>query len=181
MKDGFNDEMKICFAGNLSSSFIQKDYEILKKHFDVDVIQPPKKKEGWFKYPFTVAKKVKQTDIVFGWFAGWHTLFPVLISKFFRKKSIVVVGGYDAACVPEIGYGAFTKIKERLPARFVLKYADIVLPVSNFTKNNVLKHAKPKQIKVVYNGIDTNKFKPKGKKEKLIMTIGSATKQGIKI
>jgi len=184
MKDEFNNEMKICFVGNLSSSFIKKDYEILGKYFNLNLIKPPKSIIEWMKYPLNVAKKVKACDVIFCWFAGWHSAIPIHYAKKYKKKSIVVAGGYDAAYVPEIDYGAFSKrrlLKEGLPARFSLNHADIVLPVSNFTKNDVLKHAKPKQIKVVYNVIDTNKFKPKGKKEKLIMTIGSATKQGIKI
>jgi len=148
--------MKICFVGNLSSTFVKRDYEILKKHFDVDVVKLPKTKFGWIKYPSLVKKKIKESDAVFGWFAGWHTAFAVHYAKRYGKKSTVVVGGYDAAYVPEINYGAFMNIKEKIPAKYVLENADLLLPVSEFTKNEILKKANPiGKIKVVYNGVDT--------------------------
>ncbi len=165
--------MKICFVGNLSTTFIKRDYEILNKHFDVDVIEPPKKKSGWFKYLFTVKNKIKKCDVAFGWFAGWHTAFSVHYSKKYKRRSIVVVGGYDAAYIPEINYGAFTNLKERIPARYVLKHADLILPVSEFTKKEVLKRVKPKQVKLLYNGVNINKFKSNKTKENFVITIGN--------
>lgn len=165
--------MNICFVGTLSSAFIKNDYEILKKHFDVDAIEPPKKKTGWFKYVFSLAKKNKQTNLTFCWFAGWHSAFAVFFSRIFGNKSIVIAGGYDAAYVPEINYGAFTNLKERIPAKYVLKNADLILAVSEFTKNEVLKWAKPKRMKVIYNGVNVEKFKPEEEKDDhLVITVG---------
>jgi len=166
-------EMKICFVGTLSSTFIKNDYEILKKHFDVDVIEPPKKKTGWLRYVFNVAKKVKQSNLTFCWFAGWHSAFAVFFSKIFEKKTIVIAGGYDAAYVPEINYGAFTNLKEKIPAKYVLKNADLVLAVSEFTKNEIMEKIKSKNLKVVYNGVNVEKFKPdKEKEDNLVITVG---------
>jgi len=166
--------MKICFVGTLSSAFIKNDYEILKKLFDVDAIEPPKKKTGWFKYVFSLAKKVKRSNLTFCWFAGWHSAFAVFFSTIFGNKSIVIAGGYDAAYVPEINYGAFTNLKERIPAKYVLKNADLILAVSEFTKNEVLKWAKPKWMKVIYNGVNVEKFRPDEEKEDhLVITVSS--------
>lgn len=173
--------IKICFVGTLSSAFIKNDYEILKKHFDVDAIEPPKKKTGWLKYVFSLSEKVRRSNLTFCWFAGWHSAFAVFFSKIFGNKSIVIAGGYDAAYVPEINYGAFTNLKERIPAKYVLKNADLILAVSEFTKNEVLDRLEPKQLKVVYNGVDIEKFKPKKEKEDIIVTVGGATKKGIKL
>lgn len=172
---------KICFIGNLSSSFIKNDYEILKKYFNVDIVQPPKTRIGWLKYPFLIAKKIWHSNISFSWFAGWHSLFPVIISKLFRKKSVVVVGGYDAAYVPEINYGAFTNWKERIPARYVLKHADLLLPVSKFTKDEITEKVRAKRIKLIYNGVDVKKFKPAQKKENnLVITVGALNQSNLK-
>lgn len=174
-------EIMISFFGDLASSFIRGDYEILKNRFSVIATEPPKNKKGWIGYIFAVAKKVKQSHLAFCWFAGWHSAFVVLFSQLFQKKSIIVVGGYDAACVPEIGYGAFTNLKERIPARYVLKNADLILPVSKFTKNEVLKRATPKQMVIVYNGVDVEKFRPNDKeKECLVITVGSVQWSNLK-
>jgi len=163
--------IKICFIGNLSTTFIKRDYEILNKHFDVEVIESPKK-SGWLKYPSLVKNKVKNCDVVFGWFAGWHTAFAVHYAKKYRKKSIVVVGGYDAAYVPEINYGAFTNIKERIPAKYVLENADLLLPVSEFTKNEILEKVMPRHTKLIYNGVDIEKFRTSKEKENIVITVG---------
>jgi len=173
--------MRICFIGNLSSTFIKRDYEILKKHFEIDLIQPPNNKKAWIKYPSIVKNKIKKCDVVFGWFAGWHTAFPVHYAKKYGKPFVIVVGGYDAAYVPEINYGAFTNVKEKIPAKYVLENADLLLPVSEFTKKEILEKVKPKRIKVIYNGVDVEKFKPIRGRRNTIVTIGRVTKRGIKL
>ena len=39
-----NKKINIAFVGDVSSSFVERDYEILKKYFVVRVIQPPNKR-----------------------------------------------------------------------------------------------------------------------------------------
>jgi len=70
-KDNGMVKMKICFVGILSHTFIKRDYEILKKQFDVGVIEPPNKKKEWFHLSCFAKKKSMQTDIVFEWLADW--------------------------------------------------------------------------------------------------------------
>ena len=171
--------MKICFVGTLSSTFIKRDHVILKKHFDVDVIEPPKKKTGWITYVFILAKKVKQSNLTFCWFAGWHSAFAIFFSRLFRKKSIVVVGGYDCACVPEIDYGAFSNgrfLKEGLPAKYVFKNTDKVLVVDPSLKSDIIRNAKVKGENIEYlpTGYDPNYWKPEGEKEDIVLTVASA-------
>lgn len=165
--------MKICFIGNLSSPFIKRDYEILNKYFNIEIIELPKKKKEWMKYPFLVKRKVKQTDGVFGWFAGWHTLPPVYYSKKYKRKAIIVAGGYDVVYLPEINYGAFTKIKEKIPARYVLEKADLVISISKSNQKELLRKITPKRNILIYNGVPIDHFYPEGKKEKIVLTIGS--------
>jgi len=177
--------IKICFIGNLAATYVRGDYKILKKYFDVEIVEPPKSKSEWLKYPSLIKRKVKNCDVVFGWFAGWDTAVGTHYAKKYGKKSIVVVGGHDAAYAPEINYGAFTNIKERLPAKYVLKNADLLLPVSEFTKNEVLKRFELNELndmRVVYNGVDVEKFRPvPGRKENIVVTIGRVTNAWIKL
>ena len=182
LMDKVNKKTKICFVGSLTSSFIRNDYKILLKHFDVELVQPPRVKSGfftWIKFILQLQYKVKKSDITFSWFAGWHSAFAVFFSKLFRKKSIVVVGGYDAAYAPEINYGAFTNLKEKLPAKYVLKNADFILAVSEYIKREILDKSRPKNVTVIYNGVETDRFKRI--KEKIVVTIGRATKQHCKL
>jgi glycosyltransferase involved in cell wall biosynthesis len=174
-------KIRICFVGNVSRSFVKNDYEILKQYFDVNVIKPPKTKLEWLKYFIILPNKVKQNDLTFSWFAGWHSTFVVFLSRLFRKKSIVVIAGYDVAFAPEINYGAFTNLKEKIAAEYVLKNANLLLPISEFVKTKILEKVKPRQMKLVYLGVDIEKFKPQKEKENMIVTIGRVTEQGIKL
>ncbi len=165
------EKTKLLFIGNRKQSFVETDYKCLQKEFDVRPISLSS-----ISFPIFLFKTfflVKWSDVVFCWFASWDSFFPVLFGRLFRKKSIVVAGGYDCANEPKIGYGAFTNLKEKIPAKFVLKNADVVLPVSKFTKNEVLEKVTPKQLKLVYNGVNIKKFKPSGEKEgNLVITVG---------
>ncbi len=169
---------RICFTGGLRPTFVINDYEILKSCFDVDVVEKPVKKllsSEWLRYAFILAEKVKQSDLTFSWFAGWHSAFAVFFSKLFGKKSIVVAGGFDCASVPEIDYGAFSKKrfwKEGLAAKYVFENADRVLAVSEFTGNEILKRVKPGWLEVIYNGVDVEKFSSDTvRRENLVVTV----------
>ena len=52
-----------------------------------------------------LARAVARSDLVFGWFASWHTFWPVTLAWLMRKPSVLVIGGYDTANMPEIPYG----------------------------------------------------------------------------
>lgn len=173
--------IKICFVGDLSATFIKNDYNILKKHFDVTLIEPLKNKFKWLKYLLNVKSITKNSDVVFCWFAGWHSVVGVFYAKHYGKKSVVVVGGYDTAYEPDINYGAYTNLKEKIPSRYVLKNADLILPFSNSSKNELLKQVNPTNLKVLYLGIDTEKFRKNSDKEKnLIITVGNINWSNLK-
>jgi hypothetical protein len=53
--------------------------------------------------PFGVARDVWRSDLVFGWFAYWHTFWPATLAWLMRKPVVLVVGGFDTAALD--GYG----------------------------------------------------------------------------
>ncbi|PNX49590.1 MAG: hypothetical protein BV457_01170 [Thermoplasmata archaeon M9B1D] len=171
---------KICFVGSLSHTFVKRDLEILIKHFDVDVIEPPSTIFEWLRYPSKVRKKVKSSDIVFGWFAGWHSIFGVYFSKIYKKKSLVVVGGYDIEYMPEIDYGALTNLKEKIAAKYVLKNSDLLLPFSDYAVNNLKKMNIKTDFNKIYIGCNSKKYFIKGKKEDIVLTVGGVKKNNLK-
>jgi hypothetical protein len=83
------------------SSFVQNDLDILSRHFDVRVAQYQGKKK-LLKFLIETLKGVLWADVTFSWFADVHAFAAVLFSKIFRRKSIVVVGGYEIAKVQGI-------------------------------------------------------------------------------
>lgn len=100
-------------------------------------------------------------------------LFTVLSCMFLRKKSIVVVGTYEVAYVPEINYGALLSLRRRLEVKFILRHTSKILAVSKSSEKEILRFTMPKNLKLVYNGIDAEKFKPAGEKENLVVTVGA--------
>lgn len=72
-------------------------------------------------------------DVYFCYFADYHSVLPVLFAKILRKKSIVIVAGYDAYGIKDKNYtyGLWTAPAwRRMAAKIVYRYADHILPVS---------------------------------------------------
>ncbi|UEC43855.1 MAG: Glycosyl transferase, group 1 family protein [Methanothrix sp.] len=165
----------ICYSPD--ASFIRRDYKILSKYFSVEKFNYRRPRDA-----FGMMRAVWRSDVSFSWFAAGHAFLAVLFSKSLRKKSVVVIGGYEVAYAPEINYGQLTQMwHKRKFTEFVLRHADLVLPVSDFTKGESLHVIKPKNIAVIYNSVDTDKFRPSGKKRNLIITVASGWGSVIKL
>ena len=98
-------KIKILFIRTLKSSFIQKDLELLKKHVDVivvDFVWSRKNLKGTLAAVFSMIKGVLWADITFSWFAATHAFYAIQLSKILKKRTIVVVGGYEVAKVLEM-------------------------------------------------------------------------------
>jgi glycosyltransferase involved in cell wall biosynthesis len=166
---------KVLFVYSDLFTFSRADLEILQKYFDVRSIEVttflvPRKGRNWLSY-FTLFKGVLWADIVYLWWADLNACVTVLFSALLRKKSIVVVGGYEVAYVPEINYGTLLSPLGRLEVKFILAHASKIIAVSKSSKKEILHFAKPKTLKLVYNGVDTKKFSPSGTKEKSVITV----------
>jgi len=123
-------------------------------------------------------------DMTFSWFGKLHAFFAVLFSKILGKKSVVVAGGDDVVCEPEIKYGMFCFWWKKWCPFFVFKFADVVLTVSDSNTAETINNAgiSQKKIKRIYHGFDENVFKRKEgiKKENIVITVGSINQECIK-
>jgi glycosyltransferase involved in cell wall biosynthesis len=177
-------KIKILFVRPSKSSFVQKDLELLRKYFDVRVVDSVfniRRPKDTLKTILPLISGVLWADGTFAWFAGTGAFWAVWLSKIFGKKSIVVVGGYEVAKVPEIGYGEMLNPRTARSVKFVLDNADKVLAVSEFNKKEILKYTNSKNVELVYNAVDCDKFKPKGEREDLAITAGNPTKNTCKL
>ena len=174
-----NKKRVLFIFGGILSPFKQKDRELLGKHFDVRVIKYEVIK--YKDYPRVLLKLLRAVfwaDVTFSWFAGEHAMWAVRLSKILRKKSIVVVGGGEVANVPEIGYGSLLDPTGARIVKYVLNNADKLLAVSEFNKKEILKYTTPKNVELVYNGVDCDKFQPNGEKEDLVITVAHTISNG---
>lgn len=151
------------------SSFVRQDYQNLSKRFHVIKVN--------YRRPddvFGIVKAVHESDVSFSWFAGGHAFLAVLFSKILGKKSIIVVGGYDVACVPEMDYGLFTQAwHKRLMTKLALKYADKVLVVDPSLTEDAIRNAKitGNNFEYLPTGHDYEVFYPKGMKKNIALTV----------
>lgn len=167
------EKIKILFVYLLPSSFVKADLEILQRHFDVIHHQWTRTRD--IKNVLRVVWHIFRTDLSFIWFADIHATRVVFLSKLFRKKTIVVVGGYEVANVPEINYGLVRNPKSARRVKYVLENADKVLAVDDSLRKDAIINAmiKGENIITVPTGYDTVKWKFNGEKEDLVLTVSS--------
>ncbi len=146
-------------------TFVEHDYEILSNHFKCNILNF---KDRGFADIINIIRAMIGSTLSISWFAGGHSFISVIISKLLRKPSVVIIGGYEVACELDINYGLYVKPwYRRMLAEISIKYADLVLPVSKFTEQETLRWMRPKKMQVIYNGVNTEKFKPgSGNREK---------------
>ncbi len=157
-------------------NFVKKDLEILKSKHNVKEFHYKGLKDA----PSLIIGILK-SDLAFSWFGKLHAFFAVLFSKLFGKKCIVVAGGDDVACEPEIKYGMFSFWWKKWCPLFVFKYADLILCVSEFNRFEALRNAKaqPQKVKMIYHGFSENSFRriEEIPKENIAITIGQISKE----
>jgi glycosyltransferase involved in cell wall biosynthesis len=161
---------RILFVHNHPAKFVQLDLLLLRERYDVC---------EWYQRTrvvnlLTLAHAVSQSDLVFGWFASWHTLFPVVLARLFRKPSVLVVGGYDTANMPEIGYGSMRGGFKRWIARTTMHSATKLIAFSEFSRLEAIRHAcaEEERISSIYIGVPADSRRAV-EKELLVITAGN--------
>lgn len=125
--------------------------------------------------------KILWADVVISWFADWHSYYTVRISRFLKKKSIIITGGYDISAIPEIGYGiAGNRPNHLYMVRDVLAMSNILITNSLFAKKELLNNFDINEDKVcaIYHGFNIDlPGKDNGKiKEDIVLTVASINK-----
>ena len=158
---------RLLFVHNRRRTFVETDLALLRENYSVT---------EWHGSVFnlrSLVKAVAASDIVFGWFASRHTFFPVLLAKLMRRPTVLVVGGYDSANLPRIGYGNQRGGLRRWVTRWVMQHADRLVTNSFFTRDEVIQNAgvDPERVTVVYHGLQVQPHR-KRDKENLVITVG---------
>lgn len=176
---------RLLYFYTAESPFVEKDIEILSSKYEVkkyrfDVYDKKKLVSIFFRQGFFLIKNILGSKAVICQFAGFHSVLPVLITKLFFKKSVIVSGGTDCVSFPSIRYGNFSNKRTALLTRFCFKQASLILPVHesliycDYTyQNNDYPHQGIRyfipgiktKMTVVYNGYDSNYWKRGGVKK----------------
>lgn len=155
---------------------MRDDYDILaQNHALTDWYQP-----GRAYNPARLLQQVIRHDLVFCWFASWHSLAPVLLAKTLGKPSIVVVGGYDTANVPEAGYGAMRGGLPRLITRAIIRHATHLIVNSQAARQEAIANAgaDPSKINVIFHGLRPLPTGPL-QREPIALTVGNVWRENL--
>jgi glycosyltransferase involved in cell wall biosynthesis len=141
----------ILFVHNGPLGFIQLDLEQLRKRYQVTECCL---RSRWVN-PASVWRQVKNHDLVFGWFASWHTFLPLLFAKILGKSSVLVIGGYDLANMPEIGYGHQRGGLKKWISRLTMRLATRLVTNSYYSQDEAVRNTgiTRDRVRVVYHGL----------------------------
>lgn len=163
--------MQILFVYSRPASFVEIDLRLLRERWDVREWAQP----GRYANPVAVADAVRRADLVFGWFASWHTLLPFTFARLLGKPSVLVTGGFDTANLPDIGYGYQQGGVTKRLASSIIHSASRLVANSEYARDEVVQNVgvRPEDVDVVYHGVpDPFGELPGGEREPLVLTVG---------
>ena len=169
-------QIKILYIHPSFIPTVLNDLEILKRHFDLRTLCYPKYTNSISFLRLLIG--ILRTDVNMSLFAGWRAFLAVIFSRLLSKRSVVIIGGWEVAKIPEIPYGAFCYRRLAFIVKFILRNADKVLPVDKSLELFAIKHAKVdgKNIQSIPTGYDSEFFKPIGEKENIVITVSGINK-----
>ena len=162
------------------SPFVKKDFLILNKKYELLKFRYNSSKKlmmnilSQTKLFFWILKNIFKSEVIYIWFAGYHSLLPVIFAKILNKKSIVVLGGHDVANIPELGYGNFINPVRTLFTKYSIKLADFNICVSINIESDALNKVPSANTEVIYTGYSKGKFPfNKGQRENIVLTVAA--------
>ena len=187
----------------LLNTFVQRDREVLES-LGVEVKATPVTPTHnpilyltrLFFLFFQSIWSVSRSHRVICWFSDYHAFLPLLVAKFFTRRSLLIVGGFDAVSDPVNAYGIFYKkgIRQYL-ARWNYRLADCIWVVDESLQKgcphsykrsrissgieNWVPEVKPK-IEVVPTGYDPEYWKrTRNKTPKTVLTVANLTSEQV--
>jgi glycosyltransferase involved in cell wall biosynthesis len=142
---------RVLFVYSGRNTFTRIDLEALRDRFQVEEYRQP----GALPRPGELIRKLARCDVVFGWFASWHTLAALTFARVMRKPAVLVIGGFDTASVPAIGYGNQQDPWRRWRSRLTIAQADRLITNSFYLEGEIERTLgiPAERVKVVHHGL----------------------------
>jgi glycosyltransferase involved in cell wall biosynthesis len=164
---------EVLFVHSGRETFVEIDREILSGFANVnDLYAPNKFPRDFLRY----WQGMRTSQIVFCWFASWNSFWALLLARLFRRPSLLVIGGYDVASLPEANYGSQRAGLGKWVSCMAMRLADHLVPFSDFSKEEAIKAvpALNQRIERVYLGVpDPFGTLPAGPRERIALTVGN--------
>ena len=157
-----------------SKPFIKRDIDLLTKEYHVEsFLQVGKKISDLLK----LIKIIRKCEVCIFWFADFIAFFGVIFCRLYKKKSIVILGGYELAAIPELNYGGLLSPFSRCKVKFILQQVNIAVPVDESLQQEAEKNLNLKDVNfhVVPTGYNDDFFYPEGIKNNNILSVATAS------
>jgi glycosyltransferase involved in cell wall biosynthesis len=163
--------VRLLYVHSRKASFVAIDRDILAERFEIEDLYQP----GRLPNPVKVVGGVLRADVVFGWFASWHTFFPIALAWLLRKPSVLIVGGFDTANMPDIGYGYQQGGLRRWASRWIMRRAGRLITNSRYSAAEIESNTPipPSRVTVVHHGVPDPFGDAVPEKERLALTVGA--------
>jgi glycosyltransferase involved in cell wall biosynthesis len=171
---------RILFACPSDASFIRIDRELLSERWPVQEWRQP----GRWTNLFRLIPMLLRSDLVVGWWASWHTFWPITLAWLLGKPSLLIVGGFDTANMPEIGYGYQQVGARRWLSRWVMARATQLVTNSRYSQAEIERNIgiPADRVEVIHHGIpDPYGELPGGERERLALNVGLITRDNLEI
>jgi glycosyltransferase involved in cell wall biosynthesis len=169
---------RILFVHNGLTRFVRIDRDLLAERYAVT-----ERHETSLRglRPLEIRRAVKAHDLVFGWFASWHTLLPILFAHQLSRPSVVVVGGYDTANVREANYGSQRGGVRKFVARTVIRSATRLIVNSDAAGREAVANAGADagRMSMIYHGVDPVPAGPMEGREPIVLTVGNVWRENV--
>jgi glycosyltransferase involved in cell wall biosynthesis len=163
---------RILYVHSRKASFVAIDREILAERYEIEDLYQP----GRLPNPLSVIGGVLRADLVFGWFASWHTFLPITLAWLLRKPSVLVIGGFDVASMPDIGYGHQQGGLRKHASRWMFRRAGRLVTNSQYSLSEIERNTPvpPSEVTVIHHGVpDPFRGLPEESKERSALTVGA--------
>ena len=165
--------VRILYVHSRKASFVAIDREILAERYEIEDYYQP----GRWPRPFRIVAGVLRADLVFCWFASWHSFFPITVAWLLRRPSVQIVGGFDTADMPDIGYGHQQGGLRRWASRWIMRRATRLVTNSEYSRGEIAANTPfaPEDVTVVHHGVP-DPFGPLDEsrpRERLALNVGA--------
>jgi glycosyltransferase involved in cell wall biosynthesis len=118
---------------------------------------------------------VLRADLVFAWFANWHSFLPITLAWLLRKPSVLIMGGFDTANMPDIGFGHQRGGLRMHASRWIFRRAGRLITHSNYTLSEIERNTPipASRVKVLHLGVPDPFGEDAPAKERAALTVGA--------
>ncbi len=166
----------LLFAYPRPSSFIVIDRDALASEHPILEWE----QAGRWRNPLPLVRLVRRADAVVAWWASWHSFFPITLAWLARKPSLLIVGGFDVANVPEVGFGYQQGGLAKWASRWIIARATHLVTNSHYSREEIARNIGPRTaacVEVIHHGIPDpfGELPVKPEADPVALTVGGVT------